>query len=110
MHKKVNKSTIWVELPERRNHVVSNIIEFSDANHNFHLLLLQFSESYDPSEIILIYWFITRVVNRFAEYFLEPATFCSGVFYVYEANQKSIDNKSKYWNDFWKIMWHWRLA
>ncbi len=30
-----------------------------------HQLLLQFSESYDPSEIILIYWFIT-VGNNFS--------------------------------------------
>ncbi len=24
--------------------------------------------------------------------------------------KNSIDNKLTYWNDFWRIMWHWRLA
>ncbi len=35
-----------------------NVIYFSDANQNFNLPLLQSSVSHNPSEIILICWFI----------------------------------------------------
>ncbi len=45
---------IYIEREREREDVFFNVIYFSDANLNFYQLLLQFSESYDPSEIIVI--------------------------------------------------------